>query len=43
MTEEGFTAGATQLGSHLHVALDDGDLYLAWTTLSELAGQDVLG
>ena len=42
MTEEGFTAGATQLGLHLRVALDDGDLYLAWTTLSELAGQDVL-
>ena len=42
MTEEGFTAGAIQLGLHLHVALDDGDLYLAWTTLAELAGQDVL-
>ena len=35
-------ARATQVGEHLHVALDDGALYLAWTTLDDLAGQDVL-
>lgn len=40
-TEAQWTACATQGGEHLHIALDDGDLYLAWTTLDDLAGQDV--
>ena len=42
LTEQEFTARATQVGEHLHVQLDDGDLYLAGTTLAELAGHDVL-
>ena len=42
LTEQEFTARATQVGEHLHVQLDDGDLYLAGTTLAELAGQDLL-
>lgn len=42
LTEDGFTAAARQVGEHVHVLLDDGDLHLAWTTLGELAGQDVL-
>ena len=37
-----WTARATQVGEHLHIMLDGGDLYLAWTTLDDLAGQDVL-
>ena len=41
-TEAQWTARATQVGEHLHIALDGGDLYLAWTTLDDLAGQDVL-
>ena len=36
-------AAATQVGHHLHIQLDGGgDLYLAWTTLGELSGVDVL-
>ena len=35
-------AHATQIGQHLHIAHDGGDLYLAWTTLDELAEHDVL-
>ena len=42
LTEQEFTARATQVGDDLHVQLDDGDLYLAGTTLAELAGHDVL-
>ena len=42
LTASGLSARATQVGEHLHVALDGGDLYLAWTTLDDLAGQDVL-
>ena len=41
-TEAQWTARATQVGEHLHIAFDGGDLYLAWTTLDDLAGQDVL-
>ena len=34
---------ATQVGAHLHIELDGGgDLYLAWTTLGELAGQELV-
>ena len=40
-TEAQWTARATQVGEHLHIALDGGDLYFAWTTLDDLAGQDV--
>ena len=40
-TKGQWTARATQVGEHLHIALDGGDLYLAWTTLDDLAGQDV--
>ena len=32
----------SQDGEHMYIALDDGDLYLAWTTLDDLAGHDVL-
>ena len=42
MTETGFRAAATQVGDHVHVALDGGDLYLAWTTLAALEGVDLL-
>ena len=49
ITETGFEssaearAAATQVGAHLHIELDGGgDLYLAWTTLGELAGVDLL-
>ena len=36
-------AAATQVGYHVHVELaDGGDLYLAWTTLGELAGQELV-
>lgn len=37
-TEAQWTARATQVGEHLHIALDGGDLYLAWTTLDDLGG-----
>ena len=33
-----WTARATQVGEHLHIALDGGDLYLAWTMLDDLGG-----
>ena len=42
LTAGGFAARGTQVGEHLHVAFDAGDLYLAWTTLDDLTGQDVL-
>ena len=42
LTAGGLAARATQDGEHLYIALDDGDLYLAWTTLDDLAGHDVL-
>ena len=35
-------AAARQVGYHVHVPFDGGDVYLAWTTLGELAGVDVL-
>ena len=42
LTAGGLASRATEVGEHLRIALDDGDLYLAWTTLDDLAGQDVL-
>ena len=35
-------ARAAQDGEHLKVAFDGGELYLAFTTLDDLAGHDVL-
>ena len=35
-------AGAQQKGEHLHAAFDGGELYLAFTTLDDLAGHDLL-
>ena len=35
-------AGAEQKGEHLHAAFDGGELYLAFTTLDDLAGHDLL-
>ena len=37
-------AAATQVGAHVHIELadDGGDVYLAWTTLGELAGQELV-
>ena len=32
----------SQDGEHLCIALDDGDLYFAWTTLDDLTGHGVL-
>lgn len=40
-TETQWTARATLVGEHFHIAFDGGDLYLAWTTLDDFAGQDV--
>ena len=40
LTAGGLAARATEVGEHLRITLDDGDLYLAWTTLDNLAGQD---
>ena len=40
-TDGQWTARATQVGEHLHIAFDGGGLYLAWTTLDDLVGQDV--
>ena len=42
MDDAGFRAAASQLGDHLHVAFEGGDLYLAWTTLAGLEGVDLL-
>ena len=41
-TDGALRATATQAGEHLHIAFEGGDLYLAWTTLDDLSGHDVL-
>ena len=42
LTDDNLAARATQVGEHLHIAFHGGDLYLASTTLADLAGFDLV-
>ena len=41
-TDSELIASATQVGGHVRIAFDDGDLYLAWTTVEDISGWPIV-
>ena len=41
-TDAALRAGADQVGEHVRIGFDGGELFLAWTTVGALDGVDLL-